>query len=446
MASRIVKRCLLISAICICTVTVQAGTGWQNARQLLESGDAEAAYQLLKPVESAEAGRADYDALLARSAEQSGRYTEAIFAYERLLAVRPGDAQARYRLARIYFRLGETENAASTYRAILAQSPPAELREASERDLSALNDGLRFNPTRVSGLAGVKIGYDSNVNSATDLSSFNLPGSGVFPPVLVSLAPVSREQSDQFYRLYGRLRIDHQLSGNVSLYGGADLQAKYLDDADTFDTRQAGVLGGVRVVRGGDQYRLGIRASHYRLDDSDYLKQGHLVAGWSHMLTPKRMVEVRGTWGQLHYAGVQSVRDVDRGVIDLAVTQLFDTAYQPRLRANLYVVQENNRQAGFSHVAHDAVGMQLFGELALAGNLSAYGLVGYEVRDYGGADPLYLRPRDDNYGTVTLGLKYVPAPRWELVPEIRYSQNDSNLGIYEYDRLQATIMLLRRFD
>lgn len=446
MVSGNLKRCLLVGAILISAVNLQAGTGWQKARQLLESGDAEAAYQLLKPVESTEAGQADYDALLASSAEQSGRYTEAIFAYERLLAVRPGDVQARYRLARIYFRLGETENATSTYRSILAQSPPTELREASERDLAALSDGQRFNPTRVSGLAGVKIGYDSNVNSATDLSTFTLPGGGIFPPALVSLVPSSLEQSDQFYSLYGRLRVDHQLSANVSLYGGVDLQTKRLDDADTFDSQQHGVIGGIRVARGRDQYRLGISASHYRLDDSDYLKHGHLVAGWSRMIDPKRMVEVRGTWGQLHYTGVQSVRDVDRGVIDLGVTQLFDTVYQPRLRANLYVVQESNRQAGFSHVAHDAVGVQLFGELALAGNLSAYGLVGYEVRDYGGADPLFFRPRDDNYGSVTLGLKYVPAPRWELVPEIRYSQNDSNFGIYEYDRLQATIMLLRRFD
>ena len=446
MGRRITKTYLLISAIFICSVNVQADAGWQTAWQLLDAGDAEAAYQLLKAVELAEAGKVDYDALLAHSAEQSGRYTEAIFAYERLLATRPGDTEARFQLARIYFRLGERHNATTAYRYILEQSPSTALGEASRRDLDALSRGVRFDPTRIHGHVGLKVGYDSNVNSAADLTSFSVPGVGVFPPLTANLAPASREQSDQFYSLYGRLKIDHQLSGDASLYGVADLQSKRLDDAGAFDTQQASLSGGIRVTHGNDQYRLGVNAGQYRLDDSDYLAYHHLVAGWNHRIGQQRSMELRGTWGRLGYAGVQALRDVDRGVIDLAITQLFDTAYQPKLRGNLYVVGENNRQAGFAHVAHDALGVQLFGELTVAGNLSVYGLVGYEVRDYGGVDPLYFKSRDDHYQTVTLGLKYVPAPRWELVPEVRYSQNDSNLGLYEYDRLQATIMLLRRFN
>ena len=61
----------------------------------LQSGNAVAAYERLQVLEARHAGDPDFDFLLGISALASGRGTEAIFALERVLAMRPDDVNAR---------------------------------------------------------------------------------------------------------------------------------------------------------------------------------------------------------------------------------------------------------------------------------------------------------------------------------------------------------------
>lgn len=79
----------------------------QDADRLIKAGKADEAYALLEPEQSRRAGDPDYDYLLGIAALDSGRSTEAIFALERVLAVRPKHLQARAEIARAYLASGE---------------------------------------------------------------------------------------------------------------------------------------------------------------------------------------------------------------------------------------------------------------------------------------------------------------------------------------------------
>ncbi len=68
-----------------------------KAKQQLDVGNAQAAYDLLIPLQSARAGDPDYDFLLGSSALALNKNTEAVFALERVLAVQPNSALARPR-------------------------------------------------------------------------------------------------------------------------------------------------------------------------------------------------------------------------------------------------------------------------------------------------------------------------------------------------------------
>jgi Flp pilus assembly protein TadD len=81
-----------------------------QAKQQLDNGNAQEAYNLLIPLQSTRAGDPDFDFLLGSAALALGKNTEAVFALERVLAVQPNSAPARALIARAYFNLKETDS------------------------------------------------------------------------------------------------------------------------------------------------------------------------------------------------------------------------------------------------------------------------------------------------------------------------------------------------
>ena len=79
----------------------------EQARILLNSHQAGSAYTLLAPLSDERAGDPDFDYLLGIAALDSGQPGQAVFALERVLAVKPNDALARAEIARAYFALAE---------------------------------------------------------------------------------------------------------------------------------------------------------------------------------------------------------------------------------------------------------------------------------------------------------------------------------------------------
>jgi len=442
MQLRMLTRCLFVIWLCLAVFPLNAATNWRHAETLINQGDAAAAYQLLLPLESELAGNVAYDALLAKSAHRSGNYTEAIFAYERLLATMPNHQEARLQLANIYYRLGETASASAAYQRLLDSNPSAAIQSSAKQQMTAIQDGLRFHTTQASGYLGIKFGYDTNVNSATDETELVLPdhGSGT---TTSNLAGAFREQSDIFASLFGGVNVDHQLSRGISIYGKGRISKRRNRDERDFDNGQVALDIGLKFDHQSDQYRLGYYASEYRLDGDGLRNTNGVTAVWHHALNLIQAIKVSGFHGRVKYDG-QSIRNVDRSVATASYTHLFNSSLSPRLQMSLYGGEEDSR-SGTSHLGHDLVGGRLLLELSLYGPRRAYGLVGYEKRDYGGQDPLFLKSREDRQASIAVGLKYQPAPKWELVPELRYMKNNSNLDANEYDRIRASVVLLRRF-
>ncbi len=94
-------------SICILLVliapTAFADAVLDEARALMGQNKAAAAFALLDPLEEDRSGDPEFDYLLGIAALDSGEFTRAIFALERVLAVEPGNDIARAEIARAYF-------------------------------------------------------------------------------------------------------------------------------------------------------------------------------------------------------------------------------------------------------------------------------------------------------------------------------------------------------
>ncbi|MDZ7748428.1 MAG: hypothetical protein U5K43_05950 [Halofilum sp. (in: g-proteobacteria)] len=54
------------------------------------------------------------------------------------------------------------------------------------------------------------------------------------------------------------------------------------------------------------------------------------------------------------------------------------------------------------------------------------------------------RQRDETYDRLELALDWRPRARWTIGPQLRYTSNDSNISLYEYDRTE--IQVRARYD
>lgn len=76
---------------------------------LVEQGKAQQAFDRLAAVEAERAGDPDFDTVLGIAANDTGQFTRAVFALERVLTVQPGNSRARAELGRAPLPLRKAE-------------------------------------------------------------------------------------------------------------------------------------------------------------------------------------------------------------------------------------------------------------------------------------------------------------------------------------------------
>ncbi len=163
----------------------------QQAESLLAAQKAAEAVSLLTAGEAERAGQADYDYLLGLAWLESGDPAQAIFAFERCLAVAPDNGPCRVQIARAHLAVGETANARAELDIIRNYNPPPEVQSLVSRYLGAVDTQEQRRNRRLDGHVRLGLGHDSNVNSATDLLQVAMPA---FGNALFDVNPASRRQ------------------------------------------------------------------------------------------------------------------------------------------------------------------------------------------------------------------------------------------------------------
>ncbi len=111
----------------------------ERADALMAAHDPAAAFALLADAEPSRAGDPDFDVRLGVAALDAGQVTRAVFALERVLAVRPADAQARAELAHALLAAGEIDSARTELRQARQAEMPESAAAAIDRVLGAID-------------------------------------------------------------------------------------------------------------------------------------------------------------------------------------------------------------------------------------------------------------------------------------------------------------------
>lgn len=392
--------------------------------RLLEQGNPMQAYELLARLEAAWGGDAGFDYLYGIAALESGRPGEAIFSLERVLRSLPDFVGARLDLARALYELGDREQAEREFKALLEADPPEQVREIIDTYIAALTppEPERERASRVL-YAAATGGYDTNANGAADLDDF----------LGFTLNPRSTEQGTPFVEArFGGIGR-HPLPAPVELLWRADAKHRHNPNANFIDHTFFNATAALGFSRGKNDIITGISTYWSALDASFNERSAALDLAW---LRPLGDYAVRGTFrgGPVRFSGNQNARDVDRYLYTLTLRQPIRQG-SGTLAWSL-VAGRDNATVNDSPYSNDRFGGRVGARWTAATHNLAFDIgqlnISYRGRGFFGID------RDDNQFTATLALEIPdwPMPGWSFVPSVRYANNDSNVPIFDYDRIE----------
>lgn len=402
-----------------------------QAIALEQQGKAADAYRLLQPLVATRAGDPDFDYALGLAAADSGRAGEAIVALQRVLALQPGNAQARAELARAYALGGDIDTAHAQFDTVV-QDPtlPDPVRQRFDRIVRDTGRQVSGGGTDLSGFVDASGGYDSNINAATDLRQITIPlFAGLGPG---TLGAASRATGQGFYDLQAGGSLVGAVSRQTRLFGS--LLGGWRDNINDRAFDQASLTGTAGIAHtfaSRDVLSASAQGQRFWLGHDGYRSSYGGIVQFTHLLENQAALSIAGQAFRLDYDN-DAIRDADRYAIAASYTDRV-------MIATIGGGKEETRRGSGDHLSNRFGNGSVGFELTLAPKLNLIGGVSGEIRRYDDPDPLFLKKRKDEQVDVSLGLKYLVADNVYLRPRVTYTRNFSNIALYDYDRWTASL-------
>lgn len=441
----------------LCLLLLLAGGGLalaaddivQQAQALLQQGQPQAAYELLKPLEEDRAGDPSFDYVLGLAGLDSGHVLEAVFALERAVDALP-EHQSRAELARAYLLLGDTDEARSEFDKVKQLDLPADVQRTIDGYLSTIDQYHDLSRTRYRPYVKMGLGYDTNVNSATDDSRIAVPALG---GLIFDLDASSREANSPIWDIGAGVRITSpiDLDRGLTLFINVDIDHRLaLDEADFTALLANGELGINWRRDPKNQFRISLDGTTVRIEGSSTVRSDREVLGttaqWQYTMDQANQFTVFAQAAMVRYPE-QRVRDVNRFTGGVGWGHAYvGAAYNPVVFISVFGgIEDEKSESRGGHFSNDFFGVRGGGQITINPKGTVFGSITYQSSDYDAADPTFLKKRDDDYFDVTAGYRHQFDRNWSVTPTMRYNNNDSNIVTSDYERVEFMLTVRNDF-
>ena len=409
---------LTLIATAACTFAVpaaaQSDSLINDAMALQVQGKSDEAYKLLAPRANTRAGDPDFDYVLGLAAADSGHFAEAIAALQRVLAVQPNNVQARAEIARVYALAGDIDTARAEFDTVNNDpTVPDPVRQRIGKLVRDYDKQISGGGSDLTGFADAEAGYDSNINSATGLSSITLPIFAFLGPAALT-GPATR-MDDGYYQFQAGLSGSTALSRKTRIYASALGSWRDNFDSDLFD--QAGITGTAglsHAFANQDVVSFSGQAQLFLLDRTGYRTS---IGGIAQYTT--RLSKGSALSGQLQYFRSNYDNDPLRDANRYAATITY--ANRTSFIGAGGGVEETER-SGARNLGYWFVAGQAGTEVPIGENLALLAGASAEHRDYRGIEPLFLTGRADTQVDASLSLRIKLAAGLALRPRATFTQ------------------------
>ena len=408
---------------------------FERARQAVANNNASAVLAALDAAEADYSGDPDFDYLYGVVLLDSGQPERALFPLLRTSQQQPGSLGVRLDLGRAYFETGENESARRVFSELAVQNPPPRAAEVIRSYLDAIERRAARYESRLAGLVSLESGYDSNANSATDALVFQ----GFM------LDERSRSTESPYAGLTGNLEYSRPLSPRFRWFGSGRANTRQFSDADELSTVHFGLGTGLGYRRGDWQTSLRFNASQLLVDGEENNDYVSASLGWAHSGASFWTWRAQAQYGQVRYDEV-SIRDVDQVLLALGATRRLNWIYGAELGMDLIGGVDEAVEDG-SPNGRDIVGVSLSGILQFTPRWQASLSSHYLLAEYDGLFVSGLEREDQQLSTeIAVSFSDNRWRNWSLRAGALFVDNSSDVELFDYDRLDATLSLRRLFN
>lgn len=406
---------------------------FKMAKQAFERGDFSTANKIFHALIKQQAGDPELDFFLGRSAFESGDFETASFAFERVLIAQPQADRARLELARCYFEMGSLVIAESNFKQVLVNNPPPPVRQNIHRYLDLIEKMAQQHS--FSGLVSVGISFDGNIHSSpvdqqiqTIIGNVTLSGNGS-----AAQEDFINQNSIQLNHLYRK----HPKS--MGWLSSAMLHNSTYADEQNLNLNLFGLNTGPVWQNGQWQTRLQGQFNHLILDDKRYMTLAGFTAEQTWLATPSYNLGLTAQFSYLDYAN--SDRDAEIYHLEFKQSKIWG---KNRLSASFGVEFNQSDKDHYSYIREL---LSISYQRQLPWQVQAELDFRYYHSDHDESEPLFSDKRQEDFHEFRAGLS---RPLWhskvnqqQLRAQLQYAytDTDSNIGLYKYNKQVANFVL-----
>ncbi|MFK8015342.1 MAG: tetratricopeptide repeat protein [Gammaproteobacteria bacterium] len=403
-----------------------------SAVELIAQGKSEQALDVLRPWRGQREGQVDFDYALALATLDSGDAATATLIFERILLLNENFHGARIDLGRAFFELGRLGDARREFDLALRAGPPEAAAKVVNDYLATIDRRERRARFSKALTLSTRTGYDSNVNSATDIQEF----------LGFGLSENSREQDSEFFETALTARGAYRPRPKLRLSGRLGVRLRRNSQA-SFANSDVGVAQ-VRLDHVGQTQRrsLGLQAFSQFLDGSRNSSAVILSGDWRFRVNDSLWVGPAARVGVLRYENALAVKDVNQWAAGALAQWQFGERGQGALESSVYAgrdrPQQDNSRYGRDFTQWSANVRWAFNDRVVL----AFGGV-METSDFDEVffEQLFDEPREDTAFRLRSALDWQFARRWRFAHSLSYRLNDTDIDVFEFERFEVAFGL-----
>lgn len=403
-------------------------------RQLLAQGKAQDAYARALQLENQLIGEPSFDFYFGLAAVESGEPSVAALAFERVLLAEPGSARVQLELGRALYQLGDFEGAQRQFYQVLDQEPPAGVRTTINQFLEAMASHRRRQSRQLQWGLSLESGYDSNINSATSADEFTFAlGTVIFPSE-------SQKTDDGFSKLSGFFNGQLSTGDRSGWFFNTAVESLGNWSTGDYNTDVWGAHVGYQFGLGPGTLRTPVNFQAVYLDGEANRYSGGVGLDWSWPFASNAQAVFFGQTNALRNPD-NLARDSNLYVMGGGLSY-FVPDWRTQFLASV--------SFGKDHALNDPVFGKLFATLRLGGKWWVTPQIETALDlDFQSAhyeeQGAFLTEREDVFAGAAMTVRYAFAQHWRVALRSSYTDNHSNLALYDYDRAVFSLTIDARW-
>ncbi|MDT0602468.1 tetratricopeptide repeat protein [Thalassotalea castellviae] len=405
-------------------------TSPEKILSLLKSQQSAQAFQLATEAASEHEGDPQFDLAFALAARAVGEFNQAVYAFERVLFVKPNSIDARLGLAISYYDLKNFQGAKTEFSLLSKQQLTAKLLTIVNQYLAAIEKRTGESNGHWRHWLRAGFGTDSNANNGSSDEFITLPLLGQ-----IRLFENSREISSSFYNIQGQTLYVKPIDQLAKWYASASILHVEFSEQSAFSKSFASLFAGYQTRIKNYEINASLFYRPLWLDSEDFLNYYGGKIGVNQIIWQDSRLGVDYSHAFEDY-NQETLLNKQQSLIEAWLEQPF---YNGTHRFTARFGKENAKQSVNDFSSRDfwGVGYSLKQTLTPLWHYKAS--IDYLTGEYNAPDKVFNIVRDDSFFRAELELGYQYNTQWRLFSKLSYLNNNSNLSLYEFSRYKFWI-------